>query len=369
MKVLFQSRTDLLTRPGGDTTQIKNTAEHLKKLGVEADISLNLEENLESYDLVHLFNTTRPHETYFQYLNAKKQNKSVVLTPIYQNFDEWDKLGRCGWQNVFIKMFPNKNTKELAKTFLRTLGSPNQWKLLTTQLRKGFINQQKEILSKVDLLLPNSEMEMRRIEKDLGVKNNYQVIANGVELDFADAKPDIFKNKYGLADFVLCVANFSSIKNHLNLIKALENTNLTLVLIGKFQQAHQKYYRFVQKAVKKNKRYRLISNVKPEELKSAYAAAKVHVLPSWFETCGLVSLEAGLAGCNIVSTDRGYTKEYLKDMAWYCNPANVDSIREAVTRAYNTPKSDRLKNYILENFSWEKTAQQTLIAYQRVQNR
>ncbi|MBK7308934.1 MAG: glycosyltransferase [Chitinophagaceae bacterium] len=40
-------------------------------------------------------------------------------------------------------------------------------------------------------------------------------------------------------------------------------------------------------------------------LANYYARARVHVLPSWFETCGLSSLEAAAMGCNIVITARG----------------------------------------------------------------
>jgi len=363
MNILLQSRVDLLEKPGGDTTQILKTAEYLKKLGISVDISTKLEEDLQNYDLVHLFNITRPQETYLQYLNAKKQNKLVVLTPIYQNFDEWDEKGRYGMQKYFMKLVKNKNCKEIIKTFLRIFSDNKQWEPFVTQLKIGFTQQQKEILASVNLLLPNSEMEMRKIEQDFGIKNSYQIVPNGVEMDFSDSKPDGFINKYQLENFVLCVANFTSIKNHLNLIKALENTNFILVLIGKPQKAHKKYFQLIKKMVEKNKRIVLLKNISQDELKSAYAAAKVHILPSWFETCGLVSLEAGLAGCNVVSTNRGYAKEYLKDFAWYCNPAEINSIREAVLKAYHAPRSDKLKNYLLENFSWEKTAQKTVAVY------
>jgi len=267
-----------------------------------------------------------------------------------------------------MRIAKNKNSKEITKTFLRNFFDNKQWKPFVNQLKIGFTQQQKEILNSVNLLLPNSEMEMRKMEEDFGIKNSYQVVPNGVEMDFSDAKPDVFVNKYQLENFVLCVANFASIKNHLNLIKALESTELTLVLIGKPQKNHRRYFQLIKKVAAKNNKILLLENVEKEGLKSAYAAAKVHVLASWFETCGLASLEAGLAGCNVVSTDRGYAKEYLKDMAWYCNPADTNSIREAVLKAYNDPRSGKLKNYILEHFSWEKTAKNTKEAYYKVIN-
>ena len=58
---------------------------------------------------------------------------------------------------------------------------------------------------------------------------------------------------------------------------------------------------------------------------SAYAAAAVHVLPSWMETCGLVSLEAALAGAPLVGSTFGHELEYLEGDAWYADPENADS--------------------------------------------
>ena len=51
MKVLFQTRTNLFDAPGGDMIQLLKTKEHLEKLGVEVDVSLEFELDLSKYDL------------------------------------------------------------------------------------------------------------------------------------------------------------------------------------------------------------------------------------------------------------------------------------------------------------------------------
>ena len=66
MKVLFQSRKTLYSVPGGDTTQITKTKEYLEKLGVEVDVSLELNPDVSRYDIVHVFNLMRPLELYLQ---------------------------------------------------------------------------------------------------------------------------------------------------------------------------------------------------------------------------------------------------------------------------------------------------------------
>ena len=66
MKVLFQTRTNLFDAPGGDMVQMLKTKEFLEKRGVQIDISLDFEPNLEDYDLVHLFNLMEPQDIYLQ---------------------------------------------------------------------------------------------------------------------------------------------------------------------------------------------------------------------------------------------------------------------------------------------------------------
>jgi glycosyltransferase involved in cell wall biosynthesis len=100
-----------------------------------------------------------------------------------------------------------------------------------------------------------------------------------------------------------------------------------------------------------------------EELGELFARARVHPLPSWFETTGLASLDAGLSGCSVVSTDRGHAKEYLGDRATDCDPADIRSIRAAVELAWNEEPSPDLRNYLLDHFTWDHVARATADAY------
>ena len=94
MNVLFQNRFDCFSMPGGDTTQMLKTKEYLERLGVSVDISLDPHIDLKRYDLVHVFNIMRPFETYLFIKNAKNQEKKILLSSIFWDFDEYNKLGR-----------------------------------------------------------------------------------------------------------------------------------------------------------------------------------------------------------------------------------------------------------------------------------
>jgi len=84
------------------------------------------------------------------------------------------------------------------------------------------------------------------------------------------------------------------------------------------------------------------------------------------ETPGLSSLEAGVMGCNLVITDKGDTKDYFGDYAFYCEPDSVESIRTALKKAFETPVNPALRQHILRNYTWEKTAEKTLDGYAQI---
>lgn len=365
----MQSRGDLFERYGGDTVQMERTRAQLKELGVRVDISVELEPDLTDYDLVHLFNIARVQETHLQYLNARGQGKPIALSPIYQDLKEYNRRGRYGLAKVVHTLIRDEELTEYAKNIFRRFSNPRQKKILKLQRRVGYRDQQKEVLNQVDVLLPNSRMEMDRIETDFGVKNRYRVIPNGVEMALVDASPDDFVTRYALRDFVLCAGRIESLKNQLSLIRALRNSGLTLILVGEINPYHKLYGKRVLREVRKSRNVFYFSGLVQKELASAYAAARVYVQPSWFETTGLASLEAGLAGCNVVTTDRGYTKEYFKNYAWYCDPADIFSIRDTVLEAYDSPKRGELRKRILQNYTWNRAAEETLKVYQEILER
>ena len=102
------------------------------------------------------------------------------------------------------------------------------------------------------------------------------------------------------------------------------------------------------------------------ELSALYHGARVHVLPSWFETTGLVSLEAALSGCSVVSTERGHAREYLDDLAWYCDPGDRDRSRDAVWNGWRSPPQPALRQRVLDRYTWDHVAEATAAAYRTV---
>lgn len=368
-KVLFVNRTDAFARPGGDTVQMVRTGEHLRRLGCEVDVSLCLQPEASGYDLVHVFNLQRPREQLPQVRHLQRYGTPIVLSPIY-----WD-TSEALWADMATKAAFGQagNEGELGAYLERIEDGSLAVRDVTVHSRPepypGFRAEQREILWSVDFLLPNSYMEMRQIGLSLGVHNQaFAVVPNAVEArTFAEASPEWFLSRFGLRDFVIAAGRFEATKNQLMLVHALQGTGLQMVLVGAC--GDKKYLDLCRRFAPPGTLF-IVDNLSQEELASAFAAARVHVLPSWGETTGLVSLEAALAGCSNVVSDRGAQWEYFREYAYYCNPASAASIRAAVTAAYSNydhdaPKRRRFQKLILQWYTWNRTAKETLSAYAR----
>lgn len=365
MRILMQSRVTLFSIPGGDTVQILKTAEYLKKLGIECDISLDLEPDLSGYDVVHLFNVIRPQEIYLQALNAKRQGRPVVLSSIYCVYTEYERYGRPGSYRMLARLF-SPSQIEYIKVLARAIKNREFHAGTKVVLRRGYRPLIKEIIEHSNVLLPNSLSEMRRLEADFGVQGKpFLVVPNAADHNLFDPLRVQPSPKWDhVPDCVLCVARIEGRKNQLNLVRAVAGAPYTLVLVGQPAPNHLRYAEAVRRSAPSNVCF--AGRIPDEDLPELYLRAKVHVLPSWMETTGLSSLEAGLMGCNLVITDKGDTREYFGDLAYYCEPDSLESIRAAIDQAWREPANPAVREYMLRNFTWEKTAEVTLQAYEYV---
>lgn len=367
MRVLMQSRSNFYTLRGGDTVQLLKTKNELEKLGVEVDISLELEPDLRRYDIVHLSNLTRIQETYIQMKNARKQNKPIALSTIYWPTEEFEKVGQVGWRKILNKLI-DINKEERLKAVYRYITSKEERNRATTELIKNkYMDMQKEVLMAADCCLPNSKTEIEKIEEVLGVKiDKYIVVPNGIDKNIVEKSNEENTEYEKYQDAVICVGRIDTRKNQLNLVRALDGSGKKLILVGAVSKNHRRYFEQISPYLERNEQFEYIPYIENEKLYQLYRVCKVNALPSWFDTPGLVSLEAAAMGCNLAISSKGTTRDYFGDYAYYCEPDNIDSIREAVLSAWHAPRIPELKAKVLSCYTWEQAAAQTLKCYREI---
>lgn len=332
--------------PGGHVVQIERTAQALGDAGIEVVTEFSPDPAPVEVDLVHGFGLDAADIRRWH-----TRRVPVALSSIY-----WDRAYRTGdGPRPGARTLAGRGMRafQFARASLRGRGP-----LIEACLQ--VVDHEREMIAafeSADLLLPNARGEAASIEADLGVSTPMTPVPNGVD-------PASFSEPAGpfeARSYVLFVGRIEPHKNQLGLIRALKDTGLPLTIAGPDHPDHRPYAE--QCRAEGAGWVTNTGRVTDDELRQLYRGARVHALPSWFETTGLVSLEAALSGCSVVSTSRGHAREYLDDLARYCDPADTGSIRGAVRQAWSAPPSPDLKRRILDHYTWDHVAAETADAY------
>ena len=220
-----------------------------------------------------------------------------------------------------------------------------------------------QVWEAADVLLPNSPGEADDLRHDFDITALVYPVPNAVDKEiFAGLTADSASDR---SIDVLYVARFEPHKNQLGLVHALRKTGLRVVLAGPDHPHHPTYRERCLRAAR-GASVQVLDALPHEKLPDLYRQAKVHAMPSWYETTGLSSLEAAAAGCQVVTTARGHAREYFGQLASYCDPADERSIAAAVEHALSSPAPEALRNHVLRHFTWEEAARATLRAYHAV---
>lgn len=372
MKVLMQGKIDLFDVGGGDRVQIENTAKELRNLDIEVDIKPGFDIDYSSYDIVHLFQLDWTPETYLYAKNAKEHNKTLVVSPIHHNIDEvirFDTEYALDFRRIakilFKDQFHRDTLKNIYKVFFdRRKAYPTLYSVV-----HGLKNIQAATLSLADMVLVQTELEASDLKQTFGVDFKWKKVVNGVGTQFFDKKllsesanPLDFKN------YIISIGRIEARKNQLHIIEAVsqmrKETEIDFQLVfvgGKSKLKHFEYVRKFEKLISGNTWLHYVSQVPYENIPSYLKYAKVCVSASWFETTGLTSLEALYCGTNAVATG-ARAKEYLGNLVSYCDPGNIDSIKNAILNEYNAERPKILPESML-NYTWKNAAKETLAVY------
>jgi glycosyltransferase involved in cell wall biosynthesis len=341
MRVCYVVPQNLALVNGGVKTQGLQTIEAVKKHGVEP-VLLQPWQSLNEHeiDLVHIFHAGA--ETYELARKFNELSKPILLSPVFF-------------------------TRHKASTIQRS----RKLEAITGRWFKG-IRTDYSIKASVchysDHIAPNTQAEAELIQNGLGISaDKISVVPNGVEKRFADASPDKFREMYGDRECILFAGQAGAPRKGLiTLLEAAKELQADLFVIGDLYD--DAYGQTCRTYFEKYPHYHQLPNLPhdSELLASAYAACKVFVLPSLYETPGIAAMEAAITGAEIVITENGGTKEYFGDLAEYITPYSVSSVREALKKGLKKQTKSELKEHILKRYTWDSVGEQTFELYQKL---
>jgi glycosyltransferase involved in cell wall biosynthesis len=343
MRVAFFAYPSAFQNIGGGEILLIKTKEYLEKEGVYCRLFDVWSDKLEDFDILHIIGSVKDSLGLMH--TAKNKGLKIVLDP------------------VFFSTF-ERSLHEYGGFARKSAACARH---MTKVLFPSFPSSRRKMMELADIIVPNSDTELRQLKRLFAIeRDRMRVIPNCVDAEFAGADPSLFISKYGIRDFILSVGRIEPRKNQLNLIKALKGSPSPLVIIGDPVSDYVSYYEECKKEGAGKVVFIGRMDHSDPVLKSAYGACKCFVSQGWFETPGLVALEAGLAGANIATTNKGCTEEYFKGFAEYFNPSDISGIKKAVEKAFRKEKAPGLKEHIKNNFLWPIAAKKNVEVYKEV---
>ncbi len=167
--------------------------------------------------------------------------------------------------------------------------------------------------------------------------------------------------------YILAVGALEPRKNLARLIEAfnkLDNNNLRLVIVGSENKKVFKQTKFspsTDNLISTNKRPIIFTGyLEDQQLAALYNHAICFCYPSLYEGFGMPPLEAQALGCPIIVSDRSSLPEVFGKSALYCDPENIDDIKNKLDTLLN---DNQLRQSLissgydnLNRFSWKKSA-------------
>ncbi len=243
---------------------------------------------------------------------------------------------------------------------------------------------QKNILKRVDSIITDSISSKKDLEKFIGIKSNkIDVVQLAAAEHFQNTKSKNLKiiRKYNLPEnFLLYVGDATWNKNLPNMIKAVNKTDYSLVIVGgaftnKNYDKNNPWNKDLHEAqvlASSNEKILPLGFIPDEDLIEIYNLATSFIMPSFYEGFGLPVLEAMQSGCPVITTKEGSLAEVSDSAAYFVTPSSIDSIEDGIREVMES-KDLRLalsKKGLEQSkkFSWRETAHKTNEVYKKILN-
>ena len=246
-----------------------------------------------------------------------------------------------------------------------------------------FLQEMPYILEKCDRVITVSNYSKQDIIKYFNlpeekIKVIYLAADSRFRLIDKEKAWNFLKKEYSYSnDFILYLGGFSPRKNVDGLLEAYRRIcrelpgYYDLVLLGASKDSH---YELKKKTEGMGIRDRVVfaGYVPYEHLPYFYNCSSLFVYPSLYEGFGLPPLEAMTCGTPTITADVTSIPEVVGDGAILTDPYNIDELAEKIYKTISDAEfREQLKEKALRrayNFSWKKTAIETIKVYEEVYN-
>lgn len=231
----------------------------------------------------------------------------------------------------------------------------------------------KKAAHSADKIIAISEQTKRDIIDFLKVpESKIEVIYQGCHHAFKEEQSADFiqqtKEKFQLPErFILNVGTIEDRKNLLNVVKALKDTQIPLVVVGK----KTKYFKKVEAFVQQNKiETYFLEGVSMDELAVLYKLADIFVYPSFFEGFGIPVIEALFSKTVVITSNTSCLPEAGGPDSVYVDPKNHLDIQAKIKFLWEN-ESERNRRaekgfHFVQKFNDEPIANELMNLYRKI---
>lgn len=194
------------------------------------------------------------------------------------------------------------------------------------------------------------------------------VVPNGVSIEHEET-PDHAQ----ASGRFLFVGRLHPVKGIFPLVNAMKNASKGMVLdiIGNGPQ-YQAIAQFIAEENLSDK-VRLLGEQEHDKVMTLLPYYQALVLPSYYETQGIVLLEANARAVPVIASDIPAIRETVTDgeNGLLCDPHHPEQFVSAMEEIMNNPEKARKmgalgRSKVLEHYSWKKIARETVNIYRKV---
>ncbi|WP_027379394.1 glycosyltransferase family 4 protein [Chryseobacterium daeguense] len=233
----------------------------------------------------------------------------------------------------------------------------------------------KKAANSADKIIAISEQTKRDIVEFLKIpESKIEVIYQGCHKAFKEQQPDEFieetKAKFNLPDkFILNVGTIEDRKNLFSVVKAIKDTEIPLVVVGKKTKYFQKIANFIQKN-KMEKQVHFLEGVSMDELAVLYKLADIFIYPSFFEGFGIPVIEALFSKTVTITSNTSCLPEAGGPDSVYIDPENYLDIQSKIKFLWDN-ESERKRRAdkgfeFVQKFNDEPIANNLMNLYRRI---
>ncbi|WP_265427694.1 glycosyltransferase family 4 protein [Chryseobacterium sp. YIM B08800] len=241
--------------------------------------------------------------------------------------------------------------------------------------RKIHLWKFKKAANTADKIIAISEQTKRDIIQYLKVpESKIEVIYQGCHKAFKEQQSEEFiqktKEKFNLPKrFILNVGTIEERKNLFNIVKAIKDTEIPLVVVGRKTKYYQKIASFIQKN-KLEKQVYFLEGVSMDELAVIYKSADIFVYPSFFEGFGIPVIEALFSKTVTITSNTSCLPEAGGPDSVYINPENHLDIQSKIKFLWDSEserkrRSDKGFEFV-QKFNDDPIAHQLMNLYQKI---